>query len=81
MNATVTNTWYEANQRYLSAALSLVRNALEQHIARMRDDPDDLGEQNKQKNLVQAGVGRCYACNAHSCGINNALRRLWLITI
>lgn len=35
MNATVVNNWYEANQRYLSAALSSVRSALERRAGRV----------------------------------------------
>jgi hypothetical protein len=54
MNAIETNNWEVANQCYLSAALSLVRNALEQHIARVRGDLDNLEVQNQQKNLQQA---------------------------
>ena len=37
MNTTATNNWYEANQRYLSAALSGVRALLEQHAQKIRD--------------------------------------------
>jgi hypothetical protein len=33
-----TNSWTDANQRYLMAALGVVREALECHIARSRDD-------------------------------------------
>lgn len=51
MNAVKTNNWDEANQQYLSAALSRVRNALEQHIARMRDDHGDQEE--KQQALEE----------------------------
>lgn len=31
-----TNNWYEVNQRYLSAALAVVRGALERHLARLQ---------------------------------------------
>lgn len=37
MSATVTTSWPEANQRYLMAALGVVREALERHIARPQE--------------------------------------------
>jgi hypothetical protein len=36
MNATQTTTWTEANQRYLSAAIALLRETLECHVARVQ---------------------------------------------
>ncbi len=46
-----TNDWEEANQRYLAAALSHVRNALEQYIARIRGV---TGAEKQQDNVQQA---------------------------
>ena len=40
MSATLPDTWYEANQRYLMADLAVVRAALEQHVARAQDEPE-----------------------------------------
>lgn len=37
MNATTTNNWREANQRYLSVALASVRRALERQAQKIRD--------------------------------------------
>ena len=38
MNATTTTiTWQEDNQRYLSAALDVVRHRLERHVATTRE--------------------------------------------
>jgi SpoVK/Ycf46/Vps4 family AAA+-type ATPase len=37
MSATVTMSWPEANQRYLMAALAVVREALERHAAKSKD--------------------------------------------
>jgi hypothetical protein len=41
MSGAGTPSWPEANQRYLSAALALVRAALERHAARARGEPGD----------------------------------------
>ena len=35
------DTWHEANQRYLTAALAVVRAALERHVARAQDIPEN----------------------------------------
>jgi hypothetical protein len=40
MNNTLPDTWHEANQRYLTAALAVVRAALERHAARSQDAPE-----------------------------------------
>src|SRR5215207_3531937 len=41
MNTTLpNNTWHEANQRYLTAALAVVRATLERHAARSQDAPE-----------------------------------------
>ncbi len=53
MNTRATNNWDVANQQYLSAALSFVRNALEQHIARMQGDMSTVEVQNQQRDLQQ----------------------------
>ncbi len=37
MSTTITNNWYEANQRYLSAALALVRNSLERQVEHLKN--------------------------------------------
>jgi len=37
MNTTATNTWHKANQRYLMAALAVVREALEHHVAHVQE--------------------------------------------
>ena len=37
MNDTPRTNWHEANQRYLTARLSVVRAALERHAARGRE--------------------------------------------
>ena len=41
MSATTTNNWHEANQRYLMARLSVVREALTRHAARAQDMPEE----------------------------------------
>ncbi len=53
MNAIEINNWDEANQHYLSVALSLVRDALEEHITRVRSDLDNLEIQKQPSNLQQ----------------------------
>ncbi len=80
MNTIVANNWEVANQRYLSAALSLVRNALEQHIARVRGDLDNLrGAEPAGESPTSARRGEiCYAC---SCDINNTLCILWSLAV
>ena len=40
MSATLTTSWPEANQRYLMAALGVVRETLERHIARSQGKPE-----------------------------------------
>jgi hypothetical protein len=40
VNTTLPDTWHEANQRYLMAALATVRTALERHAARLQDAPE-----------------------------------------
>ncbi len=41
MNTAVPDAWYEANQRYLTAALDVVRALLEQHTSRPQDAPEE----------------------------------------
>jgi hypothetical protein len=56
MNAIVTNTWLEANQCYLSAALAVVRDALEQHIENSQGSEDtDRQEKVTHLDLKEAG--------------------------
>src|SRR5829696_1499802 len=50
MNTTLPDTWYEANQRYLMAALAVVRAALERHAARSQDAPEPE-ERNRPRRL------------------------------
>ncbi len=55
MNTVSTNNWEEANQRYLLAAFSPVRNALQRYIARMRGDLEAEKQQgNPQQELDEA---------------------------
>ena len=54
MNTTVPNTWYEINQRYLSAALAVVRAALERHTARAQDAPEPEGQDDPAQALGEA---------------------------
>jgi hypothetical protein len=55
VNTMSTNNWEEANQRYLLAALSPVRNALERFIARIRGDLEAEKQQgNPQQELDEA---------------------------
>ena len=41
MNTALPDTWSEANQRYLTAALAVVRALLERHAARPQDAPEE----------------------------------------
>jgi len=48
MNAATTTCWSEANQRYLIAAVELVRSTLEQHTRRAKgeaENSDNAAEQ------------------------------------
>jgi hypothetical protein len=40
VNTTLRDTWHEANQRYLTAALAVMRATLERHAARIQDAPE-----------------------------------------
>lgn len=56
MNATTaTDGWHEANQKYLIAALAMVREALEHHTARRNNSDVDMGSSTHiQSNAEQA---------------------------
>jgi len=55
VNAQTTSNWYEANQQYLSAALALVRAALQCHAARAhRSGATDSGVPEHSSDLAQA---------------------------
>jgi len=56
VNAVPSDSWHEANQRYLVAALAAVRAALEQH-AHSRQNPPEPGEQGEQTRTVQEAAG------------------------
>lgn len=47
MSAAMSNDWPEANQRYLMARLSLVRDALTRHAERPQDRPKDKGRESQ----------------------------------
>ncbi len=51
MNVTTTNNWHEANQRYLTTALAMLRETLQRHAARadMNADEFSAGEQALQQ--------------------------------
>ena len=49
MNTTLPDTWYEANQRYLSAALAIIRATLERHAAHVRNAPEPDGIRTTQR--------------------------------
>src|SRR5690349_2675979 len=53
MDATATSNWKEANQRYLSAALAIVRNALERHIARLRGASEPEEQQHESRRALE----------------------------
>ena len=57
MSATSTMSWPEANQRYLTAALSVVREALERHTAKSKDSLQARESYNSaEQNLREAAV-------------------------
>jgi hypothetical protein len=53
MTARTTERWPEANQRYLTAALGLVRLALEQHAARADETPLDNSKSETAKAVIE----------------------------
>jgi hypothetical protein len=54
MNAVKINNWHEANQKYMTAALAAVREALEQHVARANRDGMNSLEYPKSSAAQQA---------------------------
>ena len=57
MSAIATNNWADANQHYLSAALALVRNAVERRIAHVRGTTQvEVQQQGVQDAINQEGT-------------------------
>ncbi|MEH2282165.1 MAG: ATP-binding protein [Nostoc sp.] len=57
MNATAINrNWDEANQRYLSAALAVVRSILENHTTREQNQPEEKDQEHLQQALQSAAA-------------------------
>jgi ATPase family associated with various cellular activities (AAA) len=56
MNATTNHNWDEANYRYLSAALSVVRGILENHTAKEQNQPVDKNQEHLQQVLQEAAA-------------------------
>ncbi|MEH2268861.1 MAG: ATP-binding protein [Nostoc sp.] len=57
MNTTTINrNWDEANYRYLSAALAVVRSLLENHTAREQNQPEDKNQEHLQQALQEAAA-------------------------
>jgi len=57
MKSIVVDNWYEANQRYLSAAVAIVSQRLEQHIERLQGHSEgDTPESDPQQALQEASV-------------------------
>ncbi|MBN3895880.1 MAG: ATP-binding protein [Nostoc sp. NOS(2021)] len=57
MNATTINrNWDEANYRYLSAALAVVRGILENHTAKEQNQPEEKNQENLQQALQEAAA-------------------------
>ncbi|WP_257236410.1 hypothetical protein [Nostoc sp. 'Peltigera malacea cyanobiont' DB3992] len=55
MNATTINhNWDEANYRYLSAALAVVRGILENHTAKEQNQPEENNQEHLQQELQEA---------------------------
>ena len=59
MNATTTDNWHQANQRYLMARLALVRRALTRHAGRVQDipkaeEPDDSAMEHRVVEAARA---------------------------
>ena len=46
--------WQQANQRYLLAALALIKQRLQAHLARYQDQPDQLPDEHTSDQLQQA---------------------------
>ncbi|MEH1942819.1 MAG: ATP-binding protein [Nostoc sp.] len=57
MNATTINrNWDEANYRYLSAALAVVRGILENHTAKEQNQPEEKNQEHLQQALQEAAA-------------------------
>ncbi|MFS0515237.1 ATP-binding protein [Nostoc sp. UIC 10607] len=56
MNATTNHNWDEANYRYLSAALALVRGILENHTAKEQNQPEEKNQEHLQQALQEAAA-------------------------
>ncbi|MEH2151805.1 ATP-binding protein [Nostoc sp.] len=57
MNTTTINrNWDEANYRYLSAALAVVRGLLENHTVREQNQPEDKNQEHLQQALQEAAA-------------------------
>ena len=54
MTATPTDGWLEANQRYLMARLSRVRDALRHHAGRAQQGPNEEADEATQRALTEA---------------------------
>ena len=56
MNATLTMSWHEANQRCLMASLGLVREALERHTGESTGSPDNCGPDGSAKEAFEEAL-------------------------
>ncbi|QHG18571.1 ATP-binding protein [Nostoc sp. ATCC 53789] len=56
MNATTNHNWDEANYRYLSAALAVVRGILENHTAKEQNESVEKNQENLQQALQEAAA-------------------------
>ncbi|MBD2560905.1 MULTISPECIES: ATP-binding protein [Nostoc] len=56
MNATTNYNWDEANYRYLSAALAVVRGILENHTAKEQNQPEEKNQEHLQQALQEAAA-------------------------
>jgi hypothetical protein len=56
MNATTPNTWHEANQRYLMAALAVVKELLERHAARVNGNAGANSSAHPQSSAAQQAL-------------------------
>ncbi|MEH2241074.1 ATP-binding protein [Nostoc sp.] len=56
MNGTTNRNWDEANYRYLSAALAVVRGILENHPAKEQNQPEEKNQEHLQQALQSAAA-------------------------
>src|SRR5215210_3716681 len=56
MSATPSNFWHEANQRYLTAALAVVREALERHSAPHAQEVSEIRERDEFTEALRAAA-------------------------